>query len=215
MRTNLAILALVCLTVPATVHAAGCGRDDAPLALSDRLWKSGEAPDSARLGERRTILEVGDFVDQIAGALIRATPAEAEKVLSDAGFTGAAAREYQADGQDAVAVAIRLRDSDAASAVLQWSNRDALAPCPRVCNIDITELDVHDIPKAWGVRRVREKGAPGAGPSHPFESYEVSFVDGVVLYVLSTEGAPGSGDGDALVRAAKALYDRVQGRPLP
>jgi hypothetical protein len=158
---------------------------------------------------------VGDFVDQIADTLVRATHAEAKQVLSDAGFAGAAAREYQTDSLDAVAVAVRLRDSDAASAVLRWGNRDARSPCPGECNIDITEFDVYDIPGASGVRRVRENGAQGAGPSHPFESHEISFADGEVLFVLRTEAPPGTGQPDALVRAAKKLYDRINGRPLP
>jgi hypothetical protein len=87
--------------------------------LSDRLWKSGETPASARPGERRTISELGDFVDQIADALVRATPAEARQVLSDAGFAGAAAREYQTEDLAAFSVAVRLRDSDAAAEVLR------------------------------------------------------------------------------------------------
>jgi hypothetical protein len=127
MRTNLGIIALVCLAAAATPIAASLGGDDEPLAMSDRLWKSGEAPASARPGESRTIPEVGDFVDQIADTLVRATPAEAKQVLSDAGFAGAAAGEYQGDGLDAVGVAVRLRNSDAASAVLRWGDRDGLS----------------------------------------------------------------------------------------
>jgi hypothetical protein len=49
----------------------------------------------------------------------------------------------------------------------------------------------------------------------PFESYEISFADGAVLYVLRMEAAPGAGQEDALVQAANKLYDRVEGRPLP
>jgi hypothetical protein len=158
---------------------------------------------------------VAAFVDQIKDSLVRTTPSEAEETLSDAGFAGAVDREYEAHGAAAVSVAMQLRDSDAATSVLEWSNNDALSPCPRECNVDISAFDVKGIPGARGVKRLREKDAQGAGPSNPFESYEISFVDGQVLYALRTEGDPGTGDRNALVHAAKRLYARVEGRPLP
>ena len=208
-------LLLVCLSVAAALLLAGRGRRDEPLALSGRVWDSAEAPAEGRAGGRQVIPDVASFVDQIKDSLVRATPGEAEKMLSDAGFERAAAREYEADGAGAVSVAMQLRDSDAARSVLEWSNKDALSPCPGECNVDITAFDVKDIPAARGVKRVREKGAVGAGPSHPFESFEVSLVDGPVLYILRTEGAPGTSDREGLIIAVKRLYDRVKGRPLP
>jgi hypothetical protein len=209
-----AALALLCLAIAAALLIARRG-DEKPLALSERVWDSAEAPAAARPGQRTTTSDVATFVNQIKDTLVRMTPAEAEKILLDAGFEGTVAREYEADGAGAVSVAVPLRDSDAATSVLESSTKDALSPCPGECNVDITEFGVPDIPDARGVQRLREQGAEGAGPSHPFESYEISFVDGRVLYVLRTEGDPGSSDRDALVLAAQRLYDRVKGRPLP
>jgi hypothetical protein len=214
-RLIAAALALSCLSAAVVLLWAGRGQPDKPLALSERVWEPGEAPAAARPGERQATSNVTAFVEQIKDSLVRTTPGEAEKLLSAAGFKGAVAREYAADGRGAVSAAVQLRDSDAATSVLEWSNTDALSPCPGECNVDISAFDVKDIPGARGVTRLRETGAQGAGPSQPFESFEVSFVDGHVLYVLRTEGNPGTGDRDGLVRAAKRLYDRVKGRPLP
>lgn len=208
-------VALVCLSVAAPLLLAGRGEPDKPLALSQRVWEPAEAPAAARPGKRQTTSDVATFVDQIQDTLVRTTPVEAEKILATAGFERAVAREYEANGAGAVSVAIQLRDTRAANSVLAWSNADALSPCPRECNIDITEFDVNDIPRARGVKRLREPGAQGAGPGNPFESYEISFVDGRVLYVLRTEGAPSSADRNGLVHAATQLYGRVKGRPLP
>jgi hypothetical protein len=208
-------LLLACLCVAAALLLTGRPEPDKPLALSGRVWDSREAPAAGRPGRRQAIPDVASLVDQIKDSLVRATPGEAEKMLSDAGFEGAVAREYEADGAGAVSVAMQLRDSDAARSVLDWSNKDALSPCPGECNVDITAFDVKDVPGAMGVKRLREKGAPGAGPRRPFESLEVSFVDGPVLYALRTDGAPGTVNPDGLIHAAERLYDRVKGRPLP
>jgi hypothetical protein len=206
---------LVCLSVAVPLLLAGRDEPDKPLALSGRVWDSGEAPAAARPGKRQATSDVAAFVDQIQDSLVRATPRDAAKILSTAGFEGAVAREYEANGAAAVSVAIQLHDTGAANSVLAWSNQDALSPCPGECNIDISAFDVSDIPRARGVKRLREQGAQGAGPNNPFESYEISFVDGRVLYVLRTEGAPGTADRNGLVDAAKRLYGRVKGRPLP
>jgi len=214
-RLVAAALALVSVAVAAALLLATRGEQDEPLALSGRVWESGEAPAAARPGQRRVTSDVTTFVDQIKDNLDRTTPGEAQRILSEAGFKGAVAREYEADGAGAVSVAIQLRDSDAATNVLDWSNKDALSPCPGECNVDISAFDVNGIPEARGVKRRREQGADGAGPSNPFESYEISFVDGHVLYVLRTEGDPGTTDRDGLLHAAQQLYTRVQGRPLP
>jgi hypothetical protein len=214
-RLVAAALALVCLSVAVALLLAGHRAQDKPLALSGRVWESREAPAAAHPGKRQATSDVATFVGQIKDSLVRTTPSGAEKILSDAGFEGAVAREYEGDGAGAVSVAMQLRDADAATGVLEWSNKDALSPCPGECNVDITAFDVKDIPDARGVKRLREKGAQGAGPDHPFESFEVSFVDEQVLYVVRTEGDPGASDRDGLAHAAKRLYDRVKGRPLP
>jgi len=201
--------------VAAALLLARGGEQDKPLALSERVWESGEAPAAARPGKRRATSDVTTFVDQIKDSLVRTTPAEAQRILSEAGFERAVAREYETDGAGAASVAIQLRDADAATSVLNWSNKDALSPCPGECNVDITAFDVKDIPAARGVNRLREKGAQGAGPSHPYESSEISFADERILYLLRTEGDPGTSARGALIQAAKQLYERVKGRPLP
>jgi hypothetical protein len=208
-------LALALVSVAAALLLAARAEDDKPLALSARMWEPAEAPAAARPGKRQAIADVATFVDQIKDTLVRATPREAENSLSTAGFERAVVREYEADRAGAASVAIQLRDTDAATSVLDWSKKDALSPCPGECNVDISAFDVRQIPEASGVQRVRERGAKGAGPSHAFESYEISFVDGHVLYVLRTEGDPGTVDRNGLVHAAKQLYARVRGRPLP
>ncbi len=73
---------------------------------------------------------MASFVDRIKDGLVRTTPGEAEKILSDAGFAGAVVRAYEADGAGAVSVAMLLRNADAATSVLEWSNKDSLSPCP-------------------------------------------------------------------------------------
>jgi hypothetical protein len=213
-RLAVTAVALVCLSVAAALLLARRG-DDKPLALSERVGEPAEAPAATRPGKRQTTIDAATFVAQVKDSLIRTTPGEAEKILTHAGFERAVVREYEADGAGAVAVAMQLRDSDAATRVLEWSNKDALSPCPGACNVDISAFDVPDIPDARGVKRLREKGAHGAGPGNPFESYEISFVDGQVLYALRTEGDPGTSHREALVHAAQRLYDRVKGRPLP
>ncbi len=53
-----------------------------------------------------------------------------------------------------------------------------------------------------------------AGPL--FDAYEVSFVNGPFLYVVRGFGSPPGGvTKDQVIAAAQALYERVDGAPLP
>ena len=161
----------------------------------------------------QTISDLDAFIDEMKDDLVQASPSEARDVLSAAGFRSAVTRSLTGrDGDAEVAsVVVRLSSSKQAQDVLDWRHADALSPCPGVCNVDITDFEVDDMPNARGVRRVRERGAEGAGPSRPFESHEVSFVDGPFVYVVHSTGQPGTIDQREAVNAARTLHDRADG----
>jgi hypothetical protein len=77
-------LALVGVAVGAALLVAWRGGQDKPLALSGRVWESGEAPGAGLPAKRQTVSDVATFVDQIEDSLVRATAGEAEQILSHA-----------------------------------------------------------------------------------------------------------------------------------
>ena len=200
--------------VAAVLFAGACGDEQGkPLSLSQRVLQTNEMPGFAGRPTPQTISTLHAFVDEIKDDLVQASPADARDVLSAAGFRTAVVRSLTGRDGDAevTSIVVRLGSLKQAEDVLDWRHEDALSPCPGVCNVDITDFEVNDIPNASGVRRVREHGAEGAGPSKPFESYEVSFVEGPFLYVVHSIGQPGAIERSELVSAAHTLHDRVKG----
>jgi len=209
-------LLTVAVMVAVGLVAAACGGDDQGNALSlrQRVLQANEMPGFAGASKPQTVSTVDAFVDEIKDDLVQASPANARDVLSAAGFRTAVMRSWTDGDRDAEAtsIVVRLGSREQARDVLEWRRKDALSPCPGVCNVDITQFEVDDLSNASGVGRVREPGADGAGPSKPFESYEVSFVDGPFLYVLHSAGQPGAIERTGVVNAAHTVHDRVTGR---
>jgi hypothetical protein len=120
--------------------------------------------------------------------------------------------------------AVEFGSGQGAKDARDFRHHDALLPCRKRCDIVISDFDVPGIPDAEGVERSRTSKTASLGPGgSPFEGFEVSFVDGQFLYVVRgaveleplVEPARPALTKDDVIAAAKTLFARVKGAPLP
>ncbi len=219
MRVGLAAVLLAVLAL------AACGGSDeaaAPLTLEQRLVEAGDVPAGfAPDGTPASTTDVDQFISGVSDTFVQATPEQVHNVLTDAGFVAATNGGFaKSENANIGSAAVQFASEDGANAALDFAYNDTLLPCLERCDIAISEFDVPDIPDAKGVQRSRtEQSAAGTGDAEPgplFDSYEVSFVNGPFLYVVRGFGnPPGSVTEDQVIAAAQALYERVDGAPLP
>jgi hypothetical protein len=201
--------------------ASACGGDDeaAPLSLEERLVQPNDVPDGFEPnGQPESMTDPAGFVALIEDSLVQLTPEETRKALADAGFVAGADGGLVDESAPAEigSAALQFESEEGAKEAFDVRHKDALLPCRDRCDIEISEFDVPDIPLAAGIQRSKtEASSAGAGEGPPFDSYEVSFVDGPFLYVLRGIGPPGVLSQDDFIAAAQALYERVKGVPAP
>jgi hypothetical protein len=215
---------VVCITLAILIAAAasGCGgsekEETGPLPVSERVLRMDEI-DGFILTKQAQVRGSSEafFGDvKFFPAPVEKT-AELRREIEQAGFVAGAVEEFGAKnnkGAGGGSIVIQLKSPQVAKTLVEDAYRASVSPCPGVCNIDFSEFEVEGIPGAKGSGRVRseEEASPGS-PS--FEGYEVFFSDGAFAYVLYTEGRPGDVTSDDLADAARNLYERVGGRPLP
>jgi hypothetical protein len=205
---------LVLIALTGIFTLAGCGEKKAPLALGQRVLTESELP-----GFRFTPNPVQrwndatKFAEDTHDADIRVTVEENVKQLEAGGFVAAIANSLGGMDRDAEAfsAAVEMGSPEAAHDLLEQRHQDYISPCPHVCTVTASEFDVSGIPDANGVERASQPGHKGP----QFEAYEVEFADGDFVYVVNISGRPGAVSGDETVSAAKRLYERVKGAPLP
>jgi hypothetical protein len=210
-------LFIVALTVLA-LAAAGCGGDGddesaQPLALNERVVRAGDIDQyKPRDGERLKTVEfaVEQFEPIFAGP---SDPAKKELTarLKRAGFVAGYGTElFKGFGAEGGSIVLRLGSAAGAKALVDWIFRQALKPCPGVCDVQIQTVEVSDVPGARAIHRCRAKTSE---QGQPFEIYLVSFADGPFVYGIALNGPPKTIDESDFVNAAERLYDRVKGHP--
>jgi hypothetical protein len=215
---------VVCITVAILVAAAAsaCGgsekEENGPLPVSERVLQVDEI-DGFILTKRAQVRASAEafFGDVNFFPAPDEKLAELRREIERLGFVAGAVEELGAENNEEAgggSIVIQLESPQAAKTLVDDAFQASVSPCPGVCNIDFSEFEVEGIPGAKGSGRLRseEEASPGS-PS--FEGYEVFFSDGAFGYVLYTEGRPGNVTSDDLADAARNLYERVVGRPLP
>jgi hypothetical protein len=213
-----------CITVTIVVAAtaSGCGgsakEETGPLTVSERALRLDEI-DGFVLTKRAQVRTSADafFSDVKFFPAPEGKVAELRREIERAGFVAGAVEELGAENNEEAgggSIVVQLESPQAAKTLVQEAYEASVSPCPGVCNIDFSEFEVEGVPGAKGSGRLRS--VKEASPGNPsFEGYEVFFSDGAFAYVLYTEGRPGDVTSDDLADAARNLYERVAGRPLP
>ena len=222
MRVGFALLALA-----AVFGAVGCGGSDEgePLTLEERFFDAGDAPGykpDPEEGGKHTWATADEFANETSDRLIRASRADLEEFLRDAGFVRAIAgtrflgEEHERSAPHVLVGVLQFGSESGARDAVDWYQEDGLQPCPGKCAVTISEFEVDGIPDAKGIRRVvtakrlEQTGEPG----EPRDEYSILFSDGEFSYLLSTFGPIGEATTEASTEAiAKRIYDRVKGAP--
>ena len=123
---------------------------------------------------------------------------------------------HSRDDVHTFSLVVQFDSPDGAREMADFFHTDGVRPCPESCAFSVTEFDVDGIPGATGVRRYASEDAiqaAGTGEDRPYDSYNIQFADGDFAYRIDLGGPPGEPSEDQAVEIAKALYDRVHGRP--
>jgi hypothetical protein len=113
------------------------------------------------------------------------------------------------DAQRAVSFAVQLGSRNGAADTLEWIYGHASVACPPGCGVEARPFSV-GIPRARGVV-LRAEETTELGP--PFEAHRVFFVEGPFMYTIAVHAPPGAVSRTAVMSAARALRERVEGRP--
>jgi hypothetical protein len=225
VRVGLAVLGLA-----AVFGAVGCGGDDEaePLTLEERFSQADDAPGykpDPEEGGKHTWATVDEFANETSDQLIRATRADLEEFLRDAGFVRAIGGtrflpgdngEHDRNDAHVVVGVLQFESDGGAGDAVEWYHEDGLKPCPGKCAVTISEFEVDGIPDAKGVRRVvtAERLEQTGEEGEPHDDYSILFSDGEFAYLVQTFGPIGEATTEATTEAiAKRIYDRVKGAP--
>jgi hypothetical protein len=214
------------LVVLATVALSGCGSDDetaVPVPLPQRFVTAEDAPGSKADPDelRDTTFDFDEFTAAAGERFIDADTDEMTTVFQEAGFKGSGVDtrfygETHTPGESPHVVSsfIELESEEGATSALDWLETDARKPCPRSCAVQISTLDVDDIPDARGVRRVQtaeDIERVGVEDQVPLDSYMVAFTDGGVVYTVDLFGPPGSVSEEQALDIVRAYHHRLTG----
>jgi hypothetical protein len=212
------------LLLAALVVLAGCGGSKPkPLGLQARVLKEGELagftcyqnapkgvprPPCARaLSGLAAIADMGNaFINDPRAARRRLALAKAgivrglgEQITPIKGVGGA------------TSLVVQFKSEKDAKDFLAKLFPESFAPCPKKCEVVKTEFHVSGIKGAKGAELQQTVGPATAR----FRAFRLEFADGPFLYGLAASGALGVVPQDAVVAAARTLYERVKGRPPP
>jgi len=226
---------LVLLSAAVVLCLAACGGGSSseatstgPLALEQRVVTEADAPDSKQDPVEKTITvrTPDEFISKLGDAFINPSP-EDVAAFKSAGFVQAIdatrflplgmSTSHSPANPHIHSTVMQFETADGAKTATDLDHKDSLRPCPESCATSIEEFDVEDIPGALGTRRHASQEdidtAGGSTDMHPFDDYEIFFTDGVYAYRVVLHGSPGSTSAAQAEDIAKALYDRVHGRP--
>jgi hypothetical protein len=222
-----ALLLALAATAVLGLTACGGGNSEAtstgPLALDQRVVTEEDAPGSKPdpVEKRQTAADEQEFSDKMGDAFINPTDEEKAR-LGTIGFVEAIRDTryfgdvHSQDDLHTFSLVVQLDSPDGAKEMADFFHTDGVRPCPESCAFSVTEFDVDGIPGATGVRRYASEQdiqAAGTGENRPYDSYAIQFADGDFAYRIDLGGPPGKPSEDKAVEIAKALYDRVHGRP--
>ena len=189
------------VTGAAVMALAACGGDDDPpeaLPLTAHVV----AADGLAGFERS-----GEVVRQDAAAFAEEheqTPEQVEESGLVAGataqFTGGSSGQAQA-----TSIAVELGSDAAATQEAERLYRSNSEPDP---GVTARALEVSGIPGAKAVQ------LSGKEEGQPFKGVEVVFADGRVMHEVFAFGPAADISAPAVLAAARALYERVEGHPL-
>jgi hypothetical protein len=220
---------ILLVSIVAALGLAACGGDSGtatstgPLAFDQRVVTEEDAPDSKPdpVEKRETAADEQEFAEKMGDAFIDPTKQETDD-LQSVGFVQAIrdtryfGDTHSRDDAHTFSLVVQLDSLDGAKEMADFFHTDSLRPCPKSCAFSVSEFDVDGIPGATGTRRyASEEAVQAAGTSdeRPYDSYAVFFADGNFAYDIDLGGPPGTTSEDKAVEIAKALYDRVHGRP--
>lgn len=211
-RSLQALLVLVAVAV-----AAGCGGSKPkPLSLDQRLLKNGDLKGFTLLTSHPKPLDTLAALNDVGGVFIndpRAAGKRLVPLLQKAGFRRGLSQKLlgMPVGADATYLVTQWGSEKQAKSVLEPLYMESFAPCPKKCQVKKTEFEVSGIKDAKGAELSQDTGA------NRFRAYRVEFTDGPFLYGLAVylHGPLDAVGQDDVVDAAKALYERVKGRPAP
>jgi hypothetical protein len=220
---------LLALAATAVLGLAACGGGNSeatstgPLALDQRVVTEEDAPGSKPdpVEKRQTASDEQDFSDKMGDAFINPTDEEKAR-LGTIGFVEAIRDTryfgdvHSQDDLHTFSLVVQFDSPGGAKEMADFFHTDGVRPCPESCAFSVTEFDVDGIPGATGVRRYASEEdiqAAGTGENRPYDSYAIQFADGDFAYRIDLGGPPGKPSEDKAVEIAKALYDRVHGRP--
>jgi hypothetical protein len=221
------LVLLLCAVGVLCLAACGGGNGEAtstgPLTLDQRVVTEEDAPGSKPdpVEKRQTASDEQEFSDRMGDAFINPTDEEKAR-LGTIGFVGAIRDTryfgdvHSKDDLHTFSLVVQLDSPDGAKEMADFFHTDGVRPCPESCAFSVTEFDVDGIPGATGVRRYASEEdiqAAGTGENRPYDSYAIQFADGDFAYRIDLGGPPGKPSEDKAVEIAKALYDRVHGRP--
>jgi len=217
------LIAVALAGLTACSSGSGEATSTGPLALDQRVVTEEDAPDSkADPVEKRQIASDDQaFSDTMGDAFINPTDEEKAR-LGTIGFVKAIRDTryfgdvHSQDDLHTFSLVVQLDSPDGAKEMADFFHTDGVRPCPESCAFSVTEFDVDGIPGATGVRRYASEEdiqAAGTGENRPYDSYAIQFADGDFAYRIDLGGPPGKPSEDKAVEIAKALYDRVHGRP--
>lgn len=221
------LVLLLCAVGVLCLAACGGGNGEAtstgPLTLDQRVVTEEDAPGSKPdpVEKRQTASDEQEFSDKMGDAFINPTDEEKAR-LGTIGFVQAIRDTryfgdvHSRDDVHTFSLVVQLDSPDGAREMADFFHTDGVRPCPESCAFSVTEFDVDGIPGATGVRRYASEDAiqaAGTGEDRPYDSYNIQFADGDFAYRIDLGGPPGKPSEDKAVEIAKALYDRVRGRP--
>ncbi len=207
---------------------AACGGDSgkAPLALDERVVGSDEAPGSEPDPEETPVMVNG--LEELEAELRGPTFYDDDlRGFEDAGFVALAINtrffpsepggEHAPGTPHVLTFAYEFESESGASDAVTLIHDIGARPCPETCAYVFTEFEPESVPDALGVQAIAtQESIDEIGDDiQPDARYSVFFADGSVAYEVTTFGPPDEMTREQVEEIAAALYERVQGAPLP
>ena len=219
MRLSISLLVAV-----AAFALVGCSGDDdeaaAPLPLAQRFVTAEDAPGSKPdpVETRQTTADVDEVITAVSEFAFNPDVEELTTVLEEAGVKEAGrdtrffGETHSQDAPHTSSSFIELESEDGATSALDWLEADTRKPCPMSCAVQVSDVDVADIPNARGIRRLstaEDIARVGTPDQRPLDSYWVGFTIGPIAYTVDLRGPPGSVSEEQALGIASAYYDRL------
>ena len=205
-----------------------CGNEEAtaPLTLEQRVVGSAEAPGSEPdpVETPGTVTGIDELRAELAGPEVFD---EDISELEEAGFVSAVidtrffpsepGGEHAPGTPHVYTVVSEFESEDGANVGVDVAHRIGLRPCPETCAYEFAEFDPAGVPDAKGVQAIatQERIDEIGDDTHPDARYSVYFADGPFAYEVTVFGPPDEVSRQQAEDIAGALYERVQGAPLP